>query len=159
MVKRHAKRTDELLLIPFLDILCSLIGVLVLIIVVLVVAQTQKISGRTPEELQRAQEHQRMLKELKENERINALLTDKAPALEKLQQEAKDKEQAIAKLRKLLDTSANSRAPSALTSKLTLTATGAGQTIEFTNSAGKITVDNVFSAVDDKLLEFIENSK
>ena len=110
MVKRHAKRTDELLLIPFLDILCSLIGVLVLIIVVLVVAQTQKISGRTPEELQRAQEHQRMLKELKENERINALLTDKAPALEKLQQEAKDKEQAIAKLRKLLDTSANSRA-------------------------------------------------
>lgn len=109
MVRRHAKRSDELLLIPFLDILCSLIGVLVLIIVVLVVAQTQKISGRTPEELHRAQEHQRMLKEKKENERINELLKDKVPALEKLQQESKDKEQSIAKLRKLLDTSAATR--------------------------------------------------
>ena len=40
-----------LMLIPFLDILCSLIGVLVLIIVVLVVAQTQRIRGRTQEEV------------------------------------------------------------------------------------------------------------
>ena len=109
MVKRHAKRSDELLLIPFLDILCSLIGVLVLIIVVLVVAQTQKISGRTPEELQRAQEHQRMLKEKKENERINELLKDKVVVLEKLKEESKSKEQEVAKLRKLLDTSATSR--------------------------------------------------
>ena len=58
MVKRHPRRSDEIMLIPFLDILCSLIGVLVLIIVVLVVAQTQKINGRTPEELDRSQDFQ-----------------------------------------------------------------------------------------------------
>jgi hypothetical protein len=52
MVKRPKHRSDELMLIPFLDILCSLIGVLVLIIVVLVVAQTQRINGRTPEEIE-----------------------------------------------------------------------------------------------------------
>ena len=39
-------------MIPFLDILCSLIGVLVLIIVVLVIAQTQRINGRTREDVQ-----------------------------------------------------------------------------------------------------------
>ena len=44
MVKRRSHRSDEIMLIPFLDILCSLIGVLVLIIVVLCVAQTQKIN-------------------------------------------------------------------------------------------------------------------
>ncbi len=97
------------MLIPFLDILCSLIGVLVLIIVVLCVAQTQKINGRTPEELQRAQEHQRMLKEKKENEKINAVLKDKVEKLEKLQTETKQKEEQVAKLRKLLDTSTADR--------------------------------------------------
>jgi Skp family chaperone for outer membrane proteins len=105
MIKRRIHRSDEILLIPFLDILCSLIGVLVLIIVVLCVAQTQKIRGRTPEELQRAQEHQAMLKESKENARINALLKDKVEKLEKLQTETKQKEEQIAKLRMLLDTS------------------------------------------------------
>ena len=49
-------------MIPFLDILCSLIGVLVLIIVVLVIAQTQRINGRTREDVQRAEEHLRLLK-------------------------------------------------------------------------------------------------
>ncbi|MEQ1850521.1 MAG: hypothetical protein ABMA01_02905 [Chthoniobacteraceae bacterium] len=57
------------MLIPFLDILCSLIGVLILIIVVLCVAQTQKISGRTAEEVQRAAEALRMKKELVEREK------------------------------------------------------------------------------------------
>ncbi len=109
MMKRRAHRTEELMLIPFLDILCSLIGVLVLIIVVLCVAQTQKINGRTPEELQRAQEHQKMLKEQKENERINVLLKDKVEKLEKLQTETKQKEEQVAKLRKLLDTSVADR--------------------------------------------------
>lgn len=109
MVKRHPRRSDEIMLIPFLDILCSLIGVLVLIIVVLVVAQTQKINGRTPEELQRAQEFQKMEKQLKENVRINDALGDKVAALEKLQKEAAEKEERIAKLRKLLTTSAADR--------------------------------------------------
>jgi len=109
MIKRRSHRSEELMLIPFLDILCSLIGVLVLIIVVLCVAQTQKINGRTPEELQRAQEHQKMLKEKKENERINELLKDKVEKLEKLQTETKQKDERVAKLRKLLDTSTADR--------------------------------------------------
>jgi len=97
------------MLIPFLDILCSLIGVLVLIIVVLCVAQTQKIKGRTPEELERAQDYQKLLKQEKENKRINELLKDKVAKLEKLQVETKTKEEEAAKLRKLLDTSTADR--------------------------------------------------
>ena len=94
------------MLIPFLDILCSLIGVLVLIIVVLVVAQTQKINGRTQEELVRAQSHQKLLKQQKENERINALLGGKVSMLETLREQAKAKEQEVAKLRMLINNSA-----------------------------------------------------
>ncbi|MCX6976179.1 MAG: hypothetical protein NTZ94_18200, partial [Verrucomicrobia bacterium] len=109
MVKRRSHRSDEILLIPFLDILCSLIGVLVLIIVVLCVAQTRKISGRTPEELQRAQEHQKMLKEKMENARISELLKDKVARREKLRTETKQKDEEVAKLRMLLATSATDR--------------------------------------------------
>ena len=105
MVRRRSHRTDEIMLIPFLDILCSLIGVLVLIIVVLCLAQTQKIRGRTPEEIQRAQEYQKMLKQQTENKRINEQLKEKVEKLEKLQTEAKQKEEQVAKLRKLLTTS------------------------------------------------------
>ena len=97
------------MLIPFLDILCSLIGVLVLIIVVLVVAQTQKINGRTPEELERAQNHLKLLKQQKEDEKINVTLKDKVVALEKLQEQTKAREEQVAKLRKLLDTSTADR--------------------------------------------------
>ena len=106
MVKRRSHRSDEIMLIPFLDILCSLIGVLVLIIVVLVVAQTQKINGRTQEELVRAQSHQKLLKQQKENERINALLGGKVSMLETLREQAKAKEQEVAKLRMLINNSA-----------------------------------------------------
>lgn len=109
MVRRSHRRNDEILLIPFLDILCSLIGVLALIIVVLVVAQTQKINGRTPEELQRSQDFQKLEKQLKENVKVNDALRDKVLALEKLKTEAKDKEERVAKLRKLLDTSTADR--------------------------------------------------
>ena len=109
MVRRSHRRSDEIMLIPFLDILCSLIGVLVLIIVVLVVAQTQKINGRTPEELQRAQDFKKLEKQLKENVKINDALRDKVAALEKLKTESKEKEERVAKLRKLLDTSTADR--------------------------------------------------
>ena len=109
MVKRHARRSDEIMLIPFLDILCSLIGVLVLIIVVLVVAQTQKIKGRTPQELARAENHLKLLKQQKEDEKLNSTLKDKVAALEKLQEETKTQEEQLAKLRKLLETSAADR--------------------------------------------------
>lgn len=105
MHKRHAKRGEELMLIPFLDILCSLIGVLVLIIVVLCVSQMQKVNGRTKEEIDRAQEHKKMLEVQKENEKINEQLKDKLVKLEKLQAETKVKEEEVAKLRKLLDSS------------------------------------------------------
>lgn len=105
MVKRRHKASDEIMLIPFLDILCSLIGVLVLIIVVLCVAQTQKINGRTPEELARAEEYQRMLKQQKELEKINEQLKDKLVQLDKLKQDTQQKEEQAAKLRKLRDTS------------------------------------------------------
>ena len=97
------------MLIPFLDILCSLIGVLVLIIVVLVVAQTQRISGRTPEEIQRAQDQLKLLRQQKEDERTNAALKDKVAALEKLRADTQSSEEKLAKLRKLLATSTADR--------------------------------------------------
>ena len=109
MVKRRHHRSDEIMLIPFLDILCSLIGVLVLIIVVLVVAQTQRISGRTPEEIERSQSHLKLRRQQTENERINVLLKDKVPLLEDLRAQAKATQEEMAKLRMLLDTSATAR--------------------------------------------------
>lgn len=109
MVKRRHRGSDEIMLIPFLDILCSLIGVLVLIIVVLCVAQTQKINGRTPEELARSQEYLKLKKQKEEFERINAQLKDKLAQLEKLKDQTTKKEAEAAKLRKLLDTSAADR--------------------------------------------------
>src|SRR6187397_2879685 len=109
MVKRHAKRGEELMLIPFLDILCSLIGVLVLIIVVLCVSQMQKVKGRTAEEIERATEYQKMLKQQKIDAKVNEALKDKLEKLEKLQTETKKKEEEAAKLRKLLDTSTADR--------------------------------------------------
>lgn len=105
------------MLIPFLDILCSLIGVLVLIIVVLCVSQTQKVRGRTMEEIERAQEHLRNLKLQKENQKINELLKDKLEKLEKLQTETKTKEEEVAKLRKLLDSSQADRDKNKATSE------------------------------------------
>ncbi len=109
MVKRAHKRSDEILLIPFLDILCSLIGVLVLIIVVMCVSQTQKIKGRTPEEIQRATEYLKMQKQLKENKKINEVLIEKVSKLEKLKQESTQQQEQVAKIRKLLDSSTADR--------------------------------------------------
>ena len=97
------------MLIPFLDILCSLIGVLILIIVVLCVAQTQKINGRTPEEIELSQNYQKLLKQQKENEKISEVVREKLAAIEKLRLESIEKEQQIARLRKLLDLSATVR--------------------------------------------------
>jgi biopolymer transport protein ExbD len=99
MAKRRHGAKDEILLVPFLDILCSLIGVLILFIVVLCVSQTQQVEGRTPEEVQMAEDARRMRKELQ------VLLKEKLASLQKLQQEAEEKEQRFIKLRKLLDSS------------------------------------------------------
>lgn len=105
MAKRRHKASDEILLVPFLDILCSLIGVLILIIVVLCVSQSQQTNGRTPEEIQMAQEHKEMLKELEERKKLDALLKEKIAKLEEVQKQMQDREQRFLKLRKLLDSS------------------------------------------------------
>jgi hypothetical protein len=105
MAKRRHGAKDEILLVPFLDILCSLIGVLVLIIVVLCVSQTQETEGRTPEEIQMAQEHKRMKEELKKREELDAILKEKLAELDKLKLEINDKEQRYIKFRKILDSS------------------------------------------------------
>jgi hypothetical protein len=106
MVRRPKHRSEELMLIPFLDILCSLIGVLVLIIVVLVVAQTQRIHGRTPEEIERAQEHLRLLKLQQENTQKYAGITEKVQALKELQDKKEDKTKQAEKIKNLLTNSA-----------------------------------------------------
>lgn len=105
MAKRRHGAKDEILLVPFLDILCSLIGVLVLIIVVLCVSQTQQTEGRTPEEIQMAQDHKRMKEELVEREKLDVVLKEKIAELEKLKVEIEEKEQRYLKFRKLLSSS------------------------------------------------------
>jgi biopolymer transport protein ExbD len=109
MAKRRHKGNDEILLIPFLDILCSLIGVLILIIVVLCVAQSQQTNGRTPEEIADAQKYQELLKQEKEQDKTESALKEKLAKLEELRKQAEEKEQKLAKLRKLLDSSADIR--------------------------------------------------
>jgi hypothetical protein len=110
MVKRQKHRSDELMLIPFLDILCSLIGVLVLIIVVLVVAQTQRINGRTPEELRRAEDYLRMLKLKKVFAAKYAGINDKLEQLKQLQDKTQQTGQQAAKLKDLISNSEVNRA-------------------------------------------------
>lgn len=105
MAKRRHGAKDEILLVPFLDILCSLIGVLVLIIVVLCVSQTQQTEGRTAEEIEMAQAHKRMKEELIQREKLDAILKEKMAELEKLQADIQDKEQRYLKFRKLLSSS------------------------------------------------------
>ncbi len=107
MAKRRPKANDEILLIPFLDILCSLIGVLILIIVVLCVAQSQQTQGRTPEEVAQAQKYQDLLKQQKEQVKMDSALQEKLTKLEDLKKQAEEKEQKLAKLRKLLNFSAD----------------------------------------------------
>jgi hypothetical protein len=98
MVKRRRHRSDEIMLIPFLDILCSLIGVLVLIIVVLVVAQTQRINGRTPEEIQRAESHLKLLKQKVINTAKFAGLEGKLEQLKEAQSATATKKQLAEKM-------------------------------------------------------------
>ncbi|MFZ4765734.1 MAG: hypothetical protein ACOYMN_12335 [Roseimicrobium sp.] len=109
MIKRPRRASDEIMLIPFLDILCSLIGVLILIIVVLCVAQSQQTNARTPQELERAQKYQELLKQQKELLKLDTTLEQKLAKLEELRKQVEEKEQRLAKLRKLLASSADIR--------------------------------------------------
>ena len=105
MAKRRHAAKDEILLVPFLDILCSLIGVLILIIVVLCVSQTQQTEGRTPEEVQMAQDAKRMRQDIVERKALDVVLKEKLASLEELKKQIEEKEQRFIKLRKLLSTS------------------------------------------------------
>jgi biopolymer transport protein ExbD len=105
MAKRRHAAKDEILLVPFLDILCSLIGVLVLIIVVLTISQTQQTEGRTEAEMQRAVAALAMKKELAKQKVQDVAIKELLAKLQTLQQEQKEKEERLAKLRKLLSTS------------------------------------------------------
>jgi uncharacterized membrane protein YfhO len=101
MAKRHKAKQEALMLIPFLDILCSLIGVLCLIIVALCVAQTQKAKGYSEKQFKDSQkqaEQKKELKELVEKEANLAktiteatLLNEKLTAQEKQKEELKQK--------------------------------------------------------------------
>lgn len=105
MAKRRHAAKDEILLVPFLDILCSLIGVLILIIVVLCVSQTQQTEGRTQEEVQMAQDAKRLRKEIVDRKALDVVLKEKLATLEELKKQIEEKEQRYVKLRKLLSTS------------------------------------------------------
>lgn len=108
MAKRRPGGENEVSLFPFLSILACLIGALVLMIVVLVMAQTDKAEGRTPEEIRMAQDVLKMQKELKERTELDALLKEKLAVLEKAAEEQKDLEQRLANLRRLLSQSKES---------------------------------------------------
>ncbi len=109
MAKRRHSAKDEILVVPFLDILCSLIGVLVLIIVVMAVAQTQKTQGRSPEEIQRSQEFVKTKKQLEEHKKKEAEASLAVAELQKAQKDLQEKTDKYLKLRRLIDDAKNSK--------------------------------------------------
>jgi hypothetical protein len=109
MAKRQKHGSEEVMLIPFLDILCSLIGILVLIIVVLMVAQMQRVKGRPVEDVERAVEHQKLLKKKEENEKKFAGLEEVLAELKKLEEDKKDKDKKAEDLKELLTMSSDKK--------------------------------------------------
>lgn len=111
MQKRAHKKTEEVMLVPFLDILCSLIGVLVLIIVVLCVAQMQKINAVDPEDVKRAIEAQKIKKQMAKDLASQSQAVELQKKLEEQKKELQKKKEEydeIVKLRRLADASAAS---------------------------------------------------
>ena len=92
-------------MIPFLDILCSLIGVLILIIVVLCVAQTRKTNGRTPEEESLARKFAELTTQRKSAGKEIEPLKAKLAELAAVQADAQAKEVLLTELRKQLNLS------------------------------------------------------
>ena len=105
MAKRRHAPKDEILLVPFLDILCSLIGVLVLIIVVLCVSMTQQTEGRSVEEVEQAQEAKKLRIEITETKKQEIIVNEQIATLNELQKQIEERQQRYVKLRKLLATS------------------------------------------------------
>jgi len=89
-------------MVPFLDILCSLIGVLVLIIVFLAVSQTTQTEGRTQEEVDRAILYKSLNQKKKDAEANEELSKPLLTKLATLEEESEAKESAAARLRKLI---------------------------------------------------------
>ena len=99
MAKPRPARQEEILLIPFLDILCSLIGVMVLIIVVLCAAQMQRVKGRTKEDVALAEKLQ-ALRNRKIAEEKSAVDRQRQIAdLERRAQAVSERERQLAQLR------------------------------------------------------------
>lgn len=94
---------------PFLDILCSLIGVLILIIVVMVIAQSQQTEGRTQEEVDRSLAYKQLLKKQEEQTQTQKKTEELIKAMAEEKKELNEKEERAARLRKLLATSADTR--------------------------------------------------
>ncbi|MBX7212201.1 MAG: hypothetical protein K1X78_28095 [Verrucomicrobiaceae bacterium] len=105
MAKRRHGSHDEILMVPFLDILCSLIGVLVLIIVFLCVSQASQTEGRTQEEIDRAIEYKKLNRQQVEDEKIQEEAKVRLEKLARLKKELEEQEQKLARFRKLLSTS------------------------------------------------------
>ncbi len=79
MSRRRKHNSEEILMVPFLDILCSLIGVLVLIIVFLAVSQTTQTEGRTQEEVDRAIQYKSLNQKKKAAEEAEARPSRSSP--------------------------------------------------------------------------------
>ena len=103
MAKRRKGNQGEVMLIPFLDILCSLIGILILIIVVLCVANTQQSNGRTAEEAAHARKFDELSKQRKPVELESQRLNDKLAELKARESAAIEKQTRLTELKKRLD--------------------------------------------------------
>jgi uncharacterized protein YlxW (UPF0749 family) len=105
MARRHKAKQEELLLIPFLDILCSLIGVLCLIIVALCVAQTMRAKGITVKQFELAEKHQKLRKEEKTLQQQENELSKEVGKIVKEKIEIEEKEKEQKELKKVLENS------------------------------------------------------
>jgi uncharacterized protein YlxW (UPF0749 family) len=121
MAGKRQSRQDEVMLIPFLDILCSLIGVLILIIVTVCVAQMQKVKGRTAEDMRTARKYQDLQRQQRELEKSAAGAKAKADAADRKRAE----EEAALDL-KQKDLAARQQKLVELKKKLALSAEAAG---------------------------------
>jgi seryl-tRNA synthetase len=103
MAKRRKGNHEEVMLIPFLDILCSLIGILILIIVVLCVVNTQQSKGRTSEEVATARKFDELSRQRKSLELASISLNSKLAELEGQQTDSIEKQTRLTELKKRLN--------------------------------------------------------
>jgi dsDNA-specific endonuclease/ATPase MutS2 len=106
MATRRASSGDEVSLFPFLSILACLIGALILMIVVMAITTTERGDGRTKEEIETAQKHKDLQKELAEREELKKKTDDLLTKLEEQVKQQQEQEARLARLRKVLSTSA-----------------------------------------------------